>query len=315
MGLSRVTRFAFGLLVSALGATLSCTGTASPTGIESTVLTGANDATAGAGDTGDVTAAPPPAAADAGDDSNSTSSAVTDPLTGDVALGSTLRTTTSLNLRTGPGTANSVRLVLPSGADVLTVNVTSPQDGWYNVEYQGVQGWSSGKYLTFIKGPVTAPTDRDLAIARAQGGVGFSYWWGHGRWVPQGATSSTIGACTGSCPSCTHSGGYGADCSGYVGKIWQVPSTNSDPEVDSHPYSTVSFLGNNSQWVTIDRAALQPADALVYNQNGSGHICLSESGDGWGSMWVYEAKGCSYGIIHDLRTAGSAYKAIARVGY
>jgi hypothetical protein len=27
-------------------------------------------------------------------------------------------------------------------------------------------------------------------------------------------------------------------------------------------------------------------------------------------MWAYEAKGCSLGIVHDLRTASSAYQAI-----
>ncbi len=159
------------------------------------------------------------------------------------------------------------------------------------------------------------PTARQLAITRAQSGVGFSYWWGHGRWLPGGLSSSTAGSCTGNCPSCTHSGGYGADCSGYVGKIWQVGTNNSDPTVDKHPYSTLDFLAANSQWNQVDRGAVQPADALVYNTNGSGHIFLYESGDGWGSMWAYEAKGCATGILHDLRTASAAYRAIHRTGY
>jgi hypothetical protein len=236
-------------------------------------------------------------------------------LTGSLELGSTLRNTVTLNLRTGPGTANGIRLVLPEGSDLLTVNVTEPTEGWYNVSFNGVEGWCSGKYLSFIKGPVANPTARDQALVRAQGAVGFSYWWGHGRWVPSGATSSSIGSCTGNCPNCTHSGSSGADCSGYVGKVWEVPSSNSDPTIDSHPYSTVSFNGTNAQWSTIDRSALRPADALTYTVNGSGHIFIYESGDGWGSMWAYEARGCAYGIVHDLRTAGTEYKAIARAGY
>jgi hypothetical protein len=77
----------------------------------------------------------------------------------------------------------------------------------------------------------------------------------------------------------------------------------------------VSFNGTNAQCSTIDRSALRPADALTYNVNGSGHIFIYESGDGWGSMWAYEARGCAYGIVHDLRTAGTEYKAIARAGY
>lgn len=242
-------------------------------------------------------------------------------LSSGVALGSTLRTTANLNLRTSGALSAQVRLVIPSGATVTTVNATQPSGGWYNVKYNGVTGWSYGTYLNLVSQPSTpgtptpSSTGRDGAISRAQSGVGFSYWWGHGRWIPSGATSSSIGSCTGNCPSCTHSGSYGADCSGYVGKIWEVPSSNTDPQSDSHPYSTISFNGSNAQWSTIDRAALKSADALVYNVNGSGHIFIYESGDGWGSIWAYEARGCAYGIVHNLRTAGTAFKAITRTGY
>lgn len=305
-----------GVLLGLATSIIGCTGSASATAVESTVLRGAPEVV---GDVGDSAPAPQMTIAandpvDAGLQAVGPGATVTG-LTGDLALGSTLRTTTTLNLRTGPGTENSVRLVLPDGANVLTVNVSSPENGWYNVSYNGVEGWASGKYLELVRGPVTDPTVRDLAIARAQGGVGFSYWWGHGRWIPSGATSSSIGSCTGNCPSCTHSGSYGADCSGYVGKIWEVPSSNTDPQSDSHPYSTISFNGSNAQWSTIDRAALKSADALVYNVNGSGHIFIYESGDGWGSIWAYEARGCAYGIVHNLRTAGTAFKAITRTGY
>lgn len=245
-------------------------------------------------------------------------------LSSGVAIGSTLRTTANLNLRTGPSLGERVRLVIPRGATVTTVNVSQPRGGWYNVKYNGVIGWSYGSYLTLVSQPssggttsggTTSTSARTAAIARGKSGVGFSYWWGHGRWIPNGATSSTKGYCSGSCPNCSHSGSYGADCSGFVGKVWQVPSTNSDPRVDQHPYSTVSFVGSNSQWRTVSRGSVKPGDALVYNQNGAGHIFLYESGDGWGSMWAMEARGCSYGIVRNLRTAGSAYKAIARTGY
>ena len=246
-------------------------------------------------------------------------------LSSGVALGSSLRTTSNLNLRTSASLSAQVRLVIPSGATVTTVNATQPSGGWYNVKYNGVTGWSYGTYLNLVSSPSTpgtptptptpSSTGRDGAIARAQSGVGFSYWWGHGRWIPNGATSSNKGVCTGSCPNCSHSGSYGADCSGYIGKIWQVPSSNTDATTDSHPYSTVSFVGSNSQWSTVSRGNAVRGDALVYNQNGAGHIFLYESGDSWGSMWAYEAKGCSYGIQHNLRTASSAFKVIRRAGY
>jgi cell wall-associated NlpC family hydrolase len=245
-------------------------------------------------------------------------------LSSGVALGSMLRTTSNLNLRTGASMNATVRLVIPSGATVTTVNVTQPNGGWYNVKYNGVTGWSYGSYLNLVSSggtpstpnPTPAPTGvRDAAISRAKGAVGFSYWWGHGRWIPNGATSSNKGVCTGSCPNCSHSGSFGADCSGLAAKVWNVPSSNNDMTVDSHPYSTLSFIGSNSQWSTISRSNAQRGDMLVYNTNGAGHIFVYESGDAWGSLWAYEARGCSYGIVHNLRTAGSAYKAIKRAGW
>ncbi|HEY0883508.1 MAG TPA: SH3 domain-containing protein [Archangium sp.] len=247
-------------------------------------------------------------------------------LSSGVPLGSTLRTSSGLNLRTSASMSATVRLVIPAGATVTTVNVTQPSGGWYNVRYNGVTGWSYGAYLNLVSSPSTGggttppPTSggaitRDAAITRAKGGVGFSYWWGHGRWIQNGATSSNKGVCTGSCPNCSHSGGYGADCSGYVAKVWGIPSNNTDTTIDSHPYGTIHFVGSGSNWASVSRANTQRGDAMVYNQNGAGHILIYESGDAWGSVWAYEARGCSYGIVHNLRSVTSAFKTIKRAGW
>lgn len=250
-------------------------------------------------------------------------------LSSGVPIGSTLQTTAPLNLRTGPGMGYRVRLVIPSGGKVVTVNRSTPSGGWYNIKYNGVVGWSYGGYLKLVSSgstssgsTATSGGSSDFnavtpngAIARAKAGVGFSYWWGHGRWRPEGPSSSNRGACYGSCPNCSHSGSYGADCSGYVGKIWQVPSWNKDVTVDQHPYSTFNFVKDSSLWRTVARSSARKADAFVYNSGGAGHIFLFESGDGWGSMMAYEAKGCSYGIRRNLRTASSAYHAIRRAGF
>jgi len=159
------------------------------------------------------------------------------------------------------------------------------------------------------------PSSRDDAMARAQTGVGYSYWWGGGRWDPAGSSVGGAGTCTGRCPSCTHAGRYGADCSGFVSKVWQVPAENSDPMISNHGYATVTFMNQAYSWSTIDRAALLPADALVHNENGSGHIVLYEKGDAWGSFWTYESRSCAIGIVHNLRSVTSNYKAIRRSGY
>lgn len=244
-----------------------------------------------------------------------------DAITGNVAVGSTLVSTADVNLRTGPSTSYKILHVVPKGSKV-TVVASAPQNGFYKIKHNGVTGWSYGQYYNASSGSSgsssggTSSAGRDGAIARAKTAMGFSYWWGHARFATSGATSSNKGSCSGSCPSCSHSGSYGGDCSGLAGKVWQVPaSSNSDMTKDYHPYSTASFVNSTSQWSIISRSSVKKADAMVYNQNGAGHIFIYESGDGWGSMYAYECKGCSYGCVHDLRTASSAYKAIRRAGY
>lgn len=243
-----------------------------------------------------------------------------DELSSNVAVGTILAATSDLNLRNGAGMNHRVLRVMPSGSRV-TVLRGSPTGPWYNVRHQGVDGWAHGLYLRVVQ---TAPppqeepatnADREGAIRRARAGVGFSYWWGHGKWLASGVTSATRGSCTGSCPSCTHSGRYGADCSGYVAKIWQVSGATAALDVDQHPYSTWHFRNQSRGWHGINRTNAEKADAFVYNANGAGHMFLYESGDSWGSMWAYEAKGCSYGIVRNLRTAASNYRGIARDGY
>jgi uncharacterized protein YraI len=236
-------------------------------------------------------------------------------LNGSVPAGTSLTTTADLNLRSGPGTSNSILKVVPKGGTVTVVD-PNPQNGFYNVNSAGTVGWMSGKYLQTGTGSGGGgSTVRDQAIVRAQSGMGFSYWWGHGRFRPEGPTASTKGSCSGGCPSCTHSGSYGGDCSGFVAKVWQVPSSNNDLTVDSHPYSTGTFVGSSSQWSTVSRSNVLKGDAMVYNQNGAGHIFIYKSGDGWGTMYAYECKGCSYGCIYGSRTAASNYKAIRRAGW
>ncbi|MBI5481205.1 MAG: hypothetical protein HY906_20270 [Deltaproteobacteria bacterium] len=153
-----------------------------------------------------------------------------------------------------------------------------------------------------------APMTRAEIISLAKSGVGYSYYWGHGSWRTDGTQH---GSCSGSCPSCSHSGSYGADCSGFAAKVWQVPSP-SPVSTNSHPYSTYNFRNETTHWTRVTRDNAKQADCLVHNESGSGHIVVYESGDAWGSFWAYECKGCSYGCVHNLRTASSNYIAIRR---
>ncbi|NCC79034.1 MAG: hypothetical protein EOM07_05465 [Clostridia bacterium] len=55
-----------------------------------------------------------------------------------------LYTTTTLNMRTGPGTGNSILLTLPKGVHLRSEGV---ENGWHKLTYAGKTGYASGKYL------------------------------------------------------------------------------------------------------------------------------------------------------------------------
>jgi uncharacterized protein YraI len=255
------------------------------------------------------------------DDSPDAAPAESDAATG-IAIGGTARVTaTALNLRSGAGTGNPVLTTMPCGSQVKIVG--GPTSGWWNVTYMTTTGWASGLYLVAESafdpavcsgdagGDAGMSADVATIFARAKSAVGYSYFWGHGSWKGDG---TDLGSCSGTCGNCTHSGQYGADCSGFVAKVWQVPSA-SPITTDLHPYSTYNFFNQTTHWSQVPRANIKPADALVYNANGAGHIMLFESGsDPWGSIWTYEARGCSTGIVHNLRVAASTFVAIRREG-
>lgn len=64
-------------------------------------------------------------------------------------------TTTSLNLRSGPGTNNSILAVMPAGAQVELTGVA--QNGFYQVVYNGTTGWAATQYLTLGGNPTPNP--------------------------------------------------------------------------------------------------------------------------------------------------------------
>lgn len=174
---------------------------------------------------------------------------------------------------------------------------------------------------------------RDQLICRAKSGLGFSYWWGGGAWCTNGCSpdySCGKGNCvphagsTG-CPKCSHSGSTGADCSGYVARIWNVPS-EKPLKTNYHPYSTYQFYWNKTHWDHIDKSAAKKGDALTYRKltsggsdcanssscTGGGHIVIYESGDPYGYSHVNHAKGCLPDIIYENKYIDSKYRARRR---
>ncbi len=292
---------------------------------------GAGGGPSGGGDNGEAGDDAPLVASDDGVPATDPSGArFTEPAGGagfTASAGTTqVRSTANVNLRSGPSTSNAILAVVPSGT-VIKLLSTTPSNGFLRGEYRGTAGWSHSNYYvaessaappaagggTSTGGSVDGPPSPANALARAQASVGFSYWWGGGAWLGRGVSSGVAGSCSGSCPSCSHSGRYGADCSGMVGKAWQFGTV--DLETNSHPYSTFDFARSSSRWSQVSRGSLRPGDALVYNTNGAGHIALYERGDGWGSPTVFECRGCSYGCVHNTRSLSSAYNGVRRAGF
>lgn len=153
---------------------------------------------------------------------------------------------------------------------------------------------------------------RDDIVCRGHSGVGFSYWWGGACWCQNGCnrdTSCSAGSCSGSCPNCTHYGGYGADCSGFVTKVWQIPDPIATTTCGHGPYVAASYRSSTSYWTVIDRGSAIRGDALA----STTHIILMAGDNGWGNVHAYEAMGCSYGIVDNVRGFGTNYSAARRV--
>ena len=213
----------------------------------------------------------------------------------------------SLVVRVGPG--RGYPRVDPPLTFAATVQVSATEmDNAAGQLYANIQqGWVDTRWLKM--GSFVAPATRQGAIEICRAAVGYSYWWGGAAFqngAERGACSTTS---SDGCPDCVHSGAHGADCSGLISKCWQL--TEALPmERDLSPYSTAEYINPGKYWDIIDRADAKAGDALVYRSNGKGHIVLVEKSDAWGQLWVYEARGCRFGIVHDLRSFGEEYKAI-----
>ena len=108
---------------------------------------------------------------DDGDGAADDSSAAESALTGTVAIGTELVTTTSVNLREGPSTSRPVVRTLAKGTAAVTVNRTSPEGKFFNVRVDGTEGWVHGAYLAARAAPGPSPTEGGATAGASPGCV------------------------------------------------------------------------------------------------------------------------------------------------
>jgi len=159
----------------------------------------------------------------------------------------------------------------------------------------------------------------DAIVCRGLSAVGFSYWWGGECWCSNGCAPDLVGCAPGvctpnagstGCPDCTHTGTYGADCSGFVSRAWQVPDPLATNACNTARYVASSFTADHEYWNVVPMNDLRPADAVA---SDSHVILVIGYEDAFGEHDCVEAKGCSYGIVRNSRTFSSVYSGARRI--
>ncbi|MDD9945019.1 MAG: carboxypeptidase regulatory-like domain-containing protein [Myxococcales bacterium] len=183
--------------------------------------------------------------------------------------------------------------------------------------------WSSLAQAQFEDvGRQTTTRSRILQIGRSA--LDNGYKWGGSTWSvdPAGHVSCSFTMCSGceckkrnangSCFSYYPIGGLGADCSGFVGKSWEVPGPRS-PEMPERVSGTAGFIQSGTHWDTIAATDIRPGDSMAWNNGSAGHVVLIKEKLTGDNYEYYEASSCKNGIRHHRgRLASSKWTAARR---
>jgi hypothetical protein len=210
-------------------------------------------------------------------------------LSGALQVGSTLIATANVNLRASASTAGTILDVVPNGSSVI-VKSAAPKNGFYNVELDGITGWSSGKYYKLgqpAPTPITdaqpAPADLVAVLSGCQqlaGTTKFATDKGGAKTVPLCKLNGAIWFKADMDVDCD--GGQGAAC-------------KADPYYQPET-STVDSMGNPLDASTLPFVVLPlPSNGFDYKAHGLklGSVAAA----------IYQGK-ILYGIIGDMGPAG-----------
>lgn len=148
-------------------------------------------------------------------------------------------------------------------------------------------------------------TDNDKFLVNARAYIGLHYVWGGARLKKNWTAAEKLKKAS--------DGDFywGADCSGYVAKVWELAIAMPLEAQKHEQYYTGTFYSAEPvvESKIISESEVKPGDAFV--RTGSpGHIFIVKKRDSWGKYQSYEAKGKNYGIVVDTRTVGSEWRAI-----
>jgi Fungal chitosanase of glycosyl hydrolase group 75/Bacterial SH3 domain len=174
-------------------------------------------------------------------------------VSGALEVGSKLIATTNVNLRASASTSGTILDVVQAGATV-TVKAANAKNGFYNVEYNGVIGWSSGKYYKaapppVVKNdPIAAPADL-VAITstctQLSGTTKFANDSGGSKTVPVCSLSGAVFWKSDMDVDCD--GGQGAACKAdpyYQAETATVDSKGNPLDASTLPYVVVPLPSN-----------------------------------------------------------------------
>jgi hypothetical protein len=233
------------------------------------------------------------AATDADDELIAASDDMTDDtvggLSGSLEVGSTLIATANVNLRASASTSGTILDVVPNGAPVV-VKSAAPKNGFYNVEFDGNTGWSSGKYYKLGQPAPTPATDAQPAPADLVAVLsGCQQLAGTTKFATDAGGAKTV-------PLCKLNGAIwwkadmDVDCDGGQGA-----ACKADPYYQAET-STVDSMGNPLDASTLPFIVLPlPSNGFDYKAQG---LKLGSV-----AAVIYQGK-ILYGILGDMGPAG-----------
>ena len=146
-------------------------------------------------------------------------------------------------------------------------------------------------------------------ICLGHSGLGYSYWWGGACWCRTGCSanfSCDRGRCWG-LSYYSHSG-MGADCSGFVSRVWQVPGPRPTEHCDHGPYVAQSFSTSGPYWDSVGMSSMSRGDVAATSQ----HVILVVGRNSWGHTHMYHAATCERGIVENTYGLPSGFRASRR---